>query len=376
MRSGRYVFVSHDGFGLGHVRRNVRLAEALRKIEPDAEITIVTGIESRHVWLDESSMTVVRVPSLVKGERGEYRNHALDMQHALSERAEQLLHVIDTNEPDAVIVDRHPLGVGGEWRAGLERARSIGSAIFVGLRDILDEPSVVRAELRSERWSGLSHLIDEILVYGAPVLCDQQLEYGLPVAPTYCGWVGDGAVANTSAVVDDRSLVVAAGGGGDGAEAMAIGCELAAHARVRRATFVLGPAGSDRARAVEARLQSADVEFEILPVVENCARLFASAGSVLSMAGYNSVVEALSVGCRPILMPRRAPRREQAIRACRLASLGLADVIDANAGSDEIAWLLDRPRRIGPDDLVSQGIGLNGAENAARRIRSLIGAMA
>ena len=66
------------------------------------------------------------------------------------------------------------------------------------------------------------------------------------------------------------------------------------------------------------------------------------------MAGYNTTVEALAAGVRPLLVPRRSPRREQAIRATRLASLGLADIVDEDATVDEVSWLLRRPRRLDP----------------------------
>ena len=93
--------------------------------------------------------------------------------------------------------------------------------------------------------------------------------------------------------------------------------------------------------------------------------LFARAAAILCMAGYNSTLEALAAGRRPILVPRRSPRREQAIRAWRLSSLGLADVVDEGAAAGEVAWLLDRDRDLAPGELDRAGIALDGADNAA-----------
>jgi predicted glycosyltransferase len=371
MRNGRYVFVSHDGFGLGHVRRNVRIAAAMLEAEPSAQITIVTGIDSAHPWLDEQAMAVVRVPPLVKDEAGRYRNSQMSLDHALRVRSDVLLRTVADLQPDAVVIDRHPFGIDGEWRAGLRHAREHGAAVVVGLRDVIDEPSAVRAELGSDRWSGATEMVDEVLVYGSPVICDHKREYGLSIEPTYCGWVSETPTPPRGAV-EQRLLVVAAGGGGDGAAVMAIGCGLAEDDRVHRALFVLGPAGSARAQMLRASLRHVSVEVEVLPVVADCSALFATAGVVLTMAGYNSTVEALAVGSRPILMPRRAPRREQAIRASRLASLGLADVVDADAQSDEISWLLDRPRRLSANALRDVGLDLGGADAAAQKVRSLV----
>jgi len=90
------------------------------------------------------------------------------------------------------------------------------------------------------------------------------------------------------------------------------------------------------------------------------------------MAGYNSTLEALAAGIRPVLVPRRAPRREQAIRALRLAALGVADVVDGEASLEEVTWLLERPRLLPPGALDAAGIRLDGAERAAGAIRGAV----
>jgi predicted glycosyltransferase len=46
------------------------------------------------------------------------------------------------------------------------------------------------------------------------------------------------------------------------------------------------------------------------------------------MGGYNSVGSALSFGVPTLIVPRTVPRREQLIRAQRLAALNLVDVMD------------------------------------------------
>jgi len=41
----RYVFYSHDGYGLGHVRRNSLIARAVLEADTEAEVSLVTGQE-------------------------------------------------------------------------------------------------------------------------------------------------------------------------------------------------------------------------------------------------------------------------------------------------------------------------------------------
>ncbi len=365
MPISRYVFASHDGYGLGHVRRNARLATALRRLDPAADIAIVTGVESTHAWLDDAGFDVVRVPSLVKDASGDYRNPTTDTVAALAERESVFTQTICRLEPDAVVIDRHPLGIAGELRTGLVAARRLGAQIIVGLRDVIDEPAVVRREVAGPNWSDASSLVDRVLVYGARHVCDHEREYGLPVTPTYCGWVSDGPVPPQA--VDPGLLVVTAGGGADGADVVTLGLALTTHPAVTRAQFVLGPA-SAASRCLDDRLPPGACEVESVTVSGDCVDLYARAGAVVQMAGYNSTVEALAAGVRPILAPRRSPRREQAIRSTRLSSLGLADVVDANATPAEIGWLLDRPRRLSEYALTEAGVGLDGADRAAEII--------
>jgi predicted glycosyltransferase len=53
------------------------------------------------------------------------------------------------------------------------------------------------------------------------------------------------------------------------------------------------------------------------------AKLGAS-DAVVGMAGYNTTAEILQSGVPAVLLPRTSPRREQELRASRLARLGLA----------------------------------------------------
>jgi predicted glycosyltransferase len=112
---------------------------------------------------------------------------------------------------------------------------------------------------------------------------------------------------------------------------------------------------------------------ELVRDVPGCVGTLAGAGAVVQMAGYNATVEALAAGLRPVLVPRRSPRREQAIRAARLAGLGVADVVDEAASPEEVAWLLARPRRLSRGALAAAGVALDGAARSARVLATLAG---
>jgi predicted glycosyltransferase len=369
-----YVFTSHDGFGLGHVRRNVVIAAALLRRDPWARVTVVTGVADQLAWLRHPALDVVRVPPLVKGSDGRYRHATLDVPTALARRSELFDDAIAARHPDVVVVDRHPYGVGGELRPGLARARQLGAAVVLGLRDILDDARVIRAELAGEGWVGAARTIDRVLVYGAAHVCDHEAEYGLPMHPTYIGWVTDASPTSPSAAraagSNGRLLVVASGGGADGARVRRVGIELVRANPGWHAVLVAGPHAPDEHLDLRGLLDRVEVRRSI----DDCRPLLRSAGAAVQMAGYNTTVEALAAGLRPMLVPRRVPRREQAIRAARLASLGVADVVDDAAGSADISWLLQRPRSLRPDDLAEAGIELDGAERAAELIQAMAAA--
>ncbi|MEZ5376609.1 MAG: hypothetical protein R2733_08870 [Acidimicrobiales bacterium] len=365
----RYLFSSHDGFGLGHVRRNSLIARAILADDPTAEVMVVTGLPVKPSWLDDHRIEVVRVPALLKDGDGTYRNAGMPFEQAVQCRADIFDQTIAAWRPDVCIVDRHPYGTAGELRPGLDRARDLGAAVVLGLRDVLDEPDVVRRELAGEGWRGVADDFDALLVYGQQSLCDHQLEYGLSVPPIYCGWVVEQAAPRPRA---SNLLVVTAGGGGDGDQIFQLGLGLARQLVDQRVILVAGP----YARSADVSDPALEGRVELRQNVPSCVSLFAEASAVVQMAGYNSTVESLATGLRPVLMPRRSPRREQAIRASRLAALGLADVVDEGAAVDEVAWLLSRPRLLAPGQLADAGLDLDGARTAASVLRELASVVA
>lgn len=361
-----YLLSSHDGFGLGHVRRNVLIARSLLDRDPSASVTIATGVSADPGWLDDPRIHVVRVPPLLKALDGSYRNAGMSFESAVARRAAMMSELVERLRPQVIVVDRHPYGTGGELLPALSRARALGSRLVLGLRDILDEPAAVAAELFGAGWQGVAEMFDDVLVYGGSMLCDHEAEYGLPITPTYCGWVTETA---PTLPVEDHLLVVSAGGGGDGERVFRLGVGLLKSRRNWHGIIVSGPCSSrHRSSGSEQRLGG---RLTVGVESDGCAHLYARAGAVVQMAGYNSTYEALAAGVCPILMPRRNPRREQAIRASRLAALGLAHVIDDNADADEAAWLLDRPLRLAPGALAAAGVRLDGAERAAAHIEAL-----
>jgi predicted glycosyltransferase len=365
--ASRFLFYSHDGFGLGHVRRNILIARALLARDPSASITVITGVPVRPPWLEMSGCHVVRVPALIKDGRGQYRPLGVTFEEAVSRRGEVFSQTVSEFSPDVIVVDRHPYGTAGELREGLESARRRGAYLVLGLRDVLDEPDVIVRELLGGGWEGVEELFSEILVYGARQFYDHEAQYGLPVRPRYCGWVTDRA---PSAPRQPFLLGIAAGGGGDGGPVFRLGVDLLERLPSWTAELVAGPYADTAAIGTLAVRTAVGGRLKMATEVDGCGPLFRRAEAVLQMAGYNSTFEALAAGQRSILVPRRSPRREQEIRAHRLADLGLADVVDEEAQAADVEHLLDGPRHLTAKDARRAGIILDGANRVASRLRS------
>ena len=313
-------------------------------------------------------MRVHRVPPMLKSADGSYRHETLPFGAALRERERIFATLVEDERPDVVVVDRHPYGTAGELRTGLDLARGLGSALVLGLRDVLDEPSIVREEMRGGGWADVENVYDDVLVYGRPALrrprgrvrpqpsaallrLGRRTTGAEPFGRQPPRRRGRWRWRRSRRLRDGRTTARAPRRPGRSLRPRPV---RAAPTRC---------AGSSRLGSGRAR---------VVGPLDACGRWFSRADAILCMAGYNSTLEALAAGRRPILMPRRTPRREQAIRADWLGGLGLAHVVEAGTDPGDVASLMQlHPRSLSDGALESAGIDLDGALNAARRLQAV-----
>src|SRR5262249_42521019 len=111
-------------------------------------------------------------------------------------RASVIREAVQAFRPHLFLVDHKPTGVWGELLPTLRalRDREDHPTVILGMRDIVDDPDVVREGWRrDETYQTISDHYDEVLVYGCRDVFDMASEYGLDAELgdriTYCGYV-------------------------------------------------------------------------------------------------------------------------------------------------------------------------------------------
>ncbi len=340
---------SHDSFGLGHLRRNVNLAEAIVEQDRHAQVLCVSGSPVPEMFALPPRTELLKLPSISKDQDGDYRSRHLPLSFAeiAQLRGDLVAAAARAFRPDVLIVDHTPGGPGHELAPTLDllRREQPHTRIVLGLRDILDAPMRARAELRqAAAFERIRRSYDVVLVYGHQQVFDVAAEYEMPAdlaaRVRYVGAVIPSAnLASRRARTPHapRHLLITAGGGEDGSRmlidaAAALRGPLADEPLL--ATFVAGPLAPDVEVQRLARMLGDDRRCRLLHSARDMERLTAGADLVVGMGGYNTVYETLASGVPMLAVPRRGPRLEQQERCRRLQALGLLDVLSADDARD------------------------------------------
>ena len=367
-RTRRVMLYSHDTYGLGHLRRNLRIAGHLLDSVPDLQIVLVSGSSVADHFPTPAGLTIVKLPSVRKVGADQYRplDSRLDIRLIRRTRTAIMVDVVRRFRPDILLVDHSPAGMNGELLDVFTAAKehSPSTRLVLGLRDILDDAAtVVRTWNEQGIYGLLSDVYDHIVVYGSKDVFDVGREYRLPASLAgrlhYAGYIAPsptpGRPGADGADAADPYLLATAGGGGDGVAVLAAAMEAGA-ALGMATTVVAGPLVDDDAFGALRAKAARTAGVELVKFHPRLHPAMAGATAVITMGGYNSLCEAISVGVPTVVVPRSAPRLEQTIRAGIFAERGL--VSTAAAGPDLGARLAravhagpSSPRRLRPIDL-------------------------
>ncbi len=378
---------SHDTYGLGHLRRNLAIAEHLLSRKEAFSVRLITGSPVIGSWTVPRGLDVTALPPVVKTGVETYapRSSALPFGLIKAHREAQILKSVIEERPDILLVDHAPAGMNAELLSTLAfiRRELPNTHVILGLRDILDDPETVREIWRQQDIIPLLDcLYDGILVYGSRALFDVVEAYGIPprVAAklTYCGYVARAPKHAAMAPADFPMILVTAGGGEDGYFLMEAYLKARALLTGRvRSRIVTGPLMSAAQRQSLKSLAGNDPDIEIVASTGDLPAMLSQVDLVIAMAGYNTSVEIVTSGKPAILVPRAAPRAEQRMRASMLARLGYVWAIDQGPGLDSRLADLMKSALMGkrPHPL-QRALDFDGARRVADAIEALMGAAA
>jgi len=339
----RVLLYSHDTFGLGHLRRCLKIADALVRSFPDLSVLLVTGSPLVHRYRLPPRVDYVKLPAVRKtgSELYEARTLRVLFDSVLEMRSGLIREAVRGFSPHVVLVDHSPAGMKGEMKPALEwlRTERPGTTTILGLRDIVDAPDTVREQWTSQ---GMYDLLrthyDRILVYGSREIFDPMSAYAFPPdlcdKTHFCNYLPERAASRAPArrhVQGTKPLVVVTIGGGDGAADTVILPYLdmleSRDLSSRVDTVILGgPFMPEDLRApLQKRCRRLAVKLQFH--VTSTRRLLEQSHLVVATAGYNTATEILCFARRAILIPRMLHRQEQVMRASALAERGLVSML-------------------------------------------------
>jgi predicted glycosyltransferase len=326
----RFLFYTNELVGFGHLRRQLALATELST--QGTTSLIVTGSPVEPYFSLPPGVDAVKLPTRTRDETGRHLGLLrIDIEALQELRSSVALSAAMAFRPSVVVVEKLPLGIGGELIPTLEALRASDTcSIVLGLRDIDDSPERVQKNWGVDMREAVERYYDAILVYGPPTTPDAIDCMGwedLRVPLFHVGYVS--ASMPRSAVADPAGGYVLAttGSGRSGFSLLSTFLEALRLAPLPcRAIVVTGPlmaqAEKDRLRTLAAGL-----DVEIWEFRTDMGDLIAGALAIVGMAGYNTVAEFIRANKPALLVPRVRPSEEQLIRARLLVDGGLAEML-------------------------------------------------
>ena len=383
----RILIYSHDSFGLGHLRRCRSIAHSLVGYYKGLSVLILSGSPIIGSFGFKARVDFVRIPGVIKLRDGDYTSLGLhiDLEQTLLMRESIIYNTAASFEPDIFIVDKEPTGLQGEVTSTLEMLKQRGTINVLGLRDIMDEPTQLKAEWERKQVAPvLENLYDDIWVYGLRDIGNPVEGLGLSAKVerkiAFTGYLGREMPNDRNWVeptdTSEPFILVTAGGGGDGLEMVdwVIRAYETDPDQLCRAVIVTGPfmPSADQQEFHERCERLPNVE--ILTFDSSIELLMEKATGVVAMGGYNTFCEILTLDKPALIVPRSVPRQEQLIRAERAVKLGLVTMLDpagerpAQAMADALRAL---PQQAKPSAAEVPGL-LSGHDSIAEMVRAYL----
>jgi predicted glycosyltransferase len=314
-----------------------------------------------HSFRVPNGIDYVKLPCVRRDETGNLGVRYIrdmELKDTIGVRREILLSVIKSFRPDVLLVDKKPSGLAGELKPGIQhlKLRRPNAKVVLLLRDILDSPSATIDLWKQQgHYDFLETYYDAVLVLGQADLFDVCAEYRFPAAVRnrvkFCGYIRREPSPTTRETIrrglnvsdSERVVVVTTGGGEDGYDLIRnyiLGLEHLSPELHPMSVVITGPDLESSRRNEIVRLANEHQRVMVIEFTDDMMAFLDAADVVVSMGGYNTICEILSLRKRAVVVPRVKPVSEQWIRAERMAARGLFRAI--------------HPDRITPETLMKE----------------------
>ena len=397
----KLLFYAHNGWGLGHLSRMVKIATLLQAEIHDLSILFLTQSSLVHVLRLPPGTDVVKLPEVLqKGQFAAPKRLPLPFEAVTQLRQRIMRATALAYQPHLLLVDHAPLGVRQELLPTLRALKEAPSkpVIVCGLLD-LTGPSYVR-----EHWQAvnavpiLEELYDEIWVYGCQALYDPIKEYELPDTVArkvrFCGYLGvkpptrpPEAIRQELGVGRGKLVLVTVGGlGWDGFPVLdtyleALEC-LPKDLELHSILFTGPELPLEQREILDRRRRQIASRFpwtrsvQLLEFSPRLLDFMAASDLIVARGGYNTVTEILSLGRRALIVPRIAPNLEQLTRASLFEERGLIrmlhpDHLSPRSLAEALLAALDGPPP-SRQRLLEVGLEMNGLDEVKAHVLRLL----
>ncbi|MDR4517730.1 MAG: hypothetical protein MRK00_10155 [Nitrosomonas sp.] len=384
----RILIYSHDTFGLGNIRRMLSIAKHLVSEHKNYSVLLLSGSPMLHAFRIPQQLDYIKLPCLQRDELGTYgvRSLGIDMTDTLKLRSNLIRSTVEDYQPDIVIIDKKPLGICAELEPALNylKKRRNPPGVILLLRDILDSPEVTRQIWRKRGYfDAIEEYYDRILVVGQPEIFDIASEYDFPPAAAkkieYCGYIRREAglkekeeiLAELGLNDKQKLLLITPGGGKDGTHLVTSylkAIKTVSNQHIH-SLVLCGPEMMEACQDLVNTQARGCTGITIRNFTDDLMSYMNAADGVISMFGYNTMCEILTLQKPAIVIPRVRPVKEQWIRAKRMTEMGIVEAIHPDQLNTEnlkraVNALLSKQHPVQP----GQTIRLDGLPNIKRFI--------
>lgn len=333
----KVALYSHDTMGLGHTRRNLLIAQALTKL--NASTLLITGASQSAQFQMPEGVDCLTLPSLHKNGEGSYEAKALELslEQLIELRSKAIKAALKVFKPDVFIVDNVPWGAENELKRALKHLKKKGRCkLILGLRDILDEAEVSKAQWQKRNYDeAIENYFDSVWVYGDEHIFNPVKEYELKPEVArkmrFLGYFDQRARLELSQDpklhIPKRPFVLCQVGGGQDGFKLAESFVKSHLPKGRHGLLITGPYMPAQELARLKSIAESRSDMSLLTFVNEPTYLLQKAERVIAMGGYNTVGEVLSFEKPFLVVPRVKPRLEQLIRAQKMAEHRLLDFL-------------------------------------------------